>query len=95
VTQSNAASAEESAAAAEELNAQAGAMQGSVLALLRLVEGHRAVAVAGGRTDDEHATPQYVNRPKPRSPGVAMGGNGHGRPASAGAGDFSRISRRQ
>jgi uncharacterized phage infection (PIP) family protein YhgE len=39
VTQSNAASAEESAAAAQELNAQAVAMQASVAELLQFVEG--------------------------------------------------------
>jgi methyl-accepting chemotaxis protein len=46
VTQSNAASAEESAAAAEELNAQAVAMKESVAELLQLVGGnHQTVAV--------------------------------------------------
>jgi methyl-accepting chemotaxis protein len=39
VTQSNAANAEESAAAAEELNAQAGVMKQSVAELLKLVGG--------------------------------------------------------
>jgi methyl-accepting chemotaxis protein len=42
VTQSNAANAEESAAAAEELNAQAELMKQSVGELLRLVSGHSA-----------------------------------------------------
>ena len=40
VTQSNAANAEESASAAEELNAQAEAMREAVGELLRLVDGH-------------------------------------------------------
>ena len=42
VTQSNAASAEESAAAAEELNAQADIMKQSVAELLQLVDGASA-----------------------------------------------------
>jgi len=46
VTQSNAASAEQSAAAAEELKAQAVSMKDSVRELLRLVEGGAGVFVA-------------------------------------------------
>jgi methyl-accepting chemotaxis protein len=46
VTQSNAASAEESAAASEELNAQAVTMKESVEELMRLVEGDRQTAKA-------------------------------------------------
>jgi methyl-accepting chemotaxis protein len=46
VTQSNAASAEESAAAAEELNAQAVTMKESVAELMQLVEGVRQTSVA-------------------------------------------------
>ena len=42
VTQSNAANAEESASAAEELNAQADALKEAVVGLLRLVNGHAA-----------------------------------------------------
>ena len=42
VTQSNAANAEESASAAEELNAQANALRETVSELLQLVDGHRA-----------------------------------------------------
>jgi methyl-accepting chemotaxis protein len=45
VTQSNAASAEESAAAAEELNAQAVTMKESVAELMQLVEGVRQTSV--------------------------------------------------
>jgi methyl-accepting chemotaxis protein len=48
VTQSNAANAEESAAAAEELNAQAETMKQSVVALLTLVEGEKSSAAAIG-----------------------------------------------
>jgi len=47
VTQSNAANAEESAAAAEELNAQAATMKESVTELLQLVGGHQRTIVAG------------------------------------------------
>jgi len=57
VTQSNAANAEESAAAAEELNAQAEIMKGSVTELLRLVGG-------GG---------QIVETPPLKSAGAAPG----------------------
>ena len=46
VTQSNAASAEESAAAAQELNAQASVMKDSVEDLLKLVGASQAMAVA-------------------------------------------------
>lgn len=46
VTQDNAASAEESAAAAEELNTQAGAMKEAVAELLQLVGGNEAADVA-------------------------------------------------
>ena len=51
VTQSNAAGAEESAAAAEEMNAQATTLQGCVEELLQLVNGNRAAA--GGRAARE------------------------------------------
>jgi methyl-accepting chemotaxis protein len=45
VTQGNAANAEESAAAAEELNAQAFCLKGDVVELLRLVGGRNAATV--------------------------------------------------
>jgi hypothetical protein len=46
VTQSNAASAEESASAAEELNAQALTLKEAVAELLLMVDGHSAYAGA-------------------------------------------------
>jgi methyl-accepting chemotaxis protein len=75
VTQSNAASAEESAAAAEELNAQAYAMKDSVSQLLKLVGG-------GGIAQHEKAaeTPaksKLKNAAARKTLPVATNGNGH------------------
>jgi len=50
VTQGNAASAEESASAAEELNAQADALKEAVVELLRLVDGHQRGSSASNPT---------------------------------------------
>jgi methyl-accepting chemotaxis protein len=50
VTQSNAASAEQSAAAAEELNAQAEIMKRSIIELLELVAGHSSKRVHADRS---------------------------------------------
>ncbi len=69
VTQSNAASAEESASAAEELNAQAEMMKQSVEELLKLVGGNNRVAVTktaapvGGKAS--HAPKTGITRTAP------------------------------
>jgi len=55
VTQSNAASAEESAAAAQELNAQAAAMQESVAELLQLVGNGQAAELSAGAPSSHEA----------------------------------------
>jgi len=59
VTQSNAANAEESAAAAAELNSQAGAMKVSVAELLTLVGGH-ARQKSGATPVEEAADPVHA-----------------------------------
>jgi methyl-accepting chemotaxis protein len=80
VTQSNAASAEESASAAEELNAQADALKDVVTELLQLVDGKQARQ--GGQTlahpvkSEKHAhNPVAATMPKAHVP---ANGNGHG-----------------
>ena len=78
VTQSNAANAEESAAAAEELKAQADAMKDSVAELLKLVGG-------SGVTRQETAAKTQVKHPVSRKTApVTFNGNGqrhqNGRP---------------
>jgi methyl-accepting chemotaxis protein len=69
VTQSNAASAEESAAASEELNAQADTMYQSVAELLKLIGGNSEAAAepaaSSGRTKPAAAT---ASPPKPLAP---------------------------
>jgi hypothetical protein len=99
VTQSNAANAEESAAAAEELNAQAETMKDSVKQLLRLVGGNGASeAIRPGNT--------IVVRAEKRAPvtseaGVTtVQGNGHTRvtksasPARGTSLELAGVSRR-
>jgi len=82
VTQSNAANAEESAAAAEELNAQAETMKGSVAELLVLVGGRN-----GSKSGPASlATPVHGARPVLKQTASASGhgkGNGHARAAMA------------
>lgn len=73
VTQSNAANAEESAAAAEELNAQAATMKQSVLELVKLV---------GGAAPNQNKGPEIPMRPIATSVPVVKSngvvkGNGH------------------
>jgi methyl-accepting chemotaxis protein len=85
VTQSNAANAEESAAAAEELNAQAITMKESVAELLQLVGGSRQTTVtktaaAPPRAKEARSTRSAV---KPQAPAH---GNGHAPTAPARAG---------
>lgn len=71
VTQSNAASAEESASAAEELNAQADTLKDSVAELMRLVGGASTVA----ESTRSSATHRVV-KPSKRSADVTVAGNG-------------------
>ncbi len=71
VTQSNAATAEESASAAEELNAQAQTMKSGVVELLKLV---------GGSHQDE--TPTTIPTGKVNRP-MEFNGNGHSRRQSS------------
>jgi methyl-accepting chemotaxis protein len=74
VTQSNAASAEESASASEELSAQARELSEMVDALVRLVRGENAVI--GKRTSAATATVVAVKKPAPVEcrQGVAVNG---------------------
>jgi hypothetical protein len=71
VTQSNAANAEESASAAEELNAQAESLQVAVNELLQLVDGRQAHQGGPKTGHVKHAKASVkANAPK--------AGNGHG-----------------
>jgi methyl-accepting chemotaxis protein len=76
VTQSNAASAEESAAAAQELNAQAEIMQQSVNELLRLVGRHALANPAHPFVSSHRAKPVRSAVPAIKHP-AATNGNGH------------------
>ena len=80
VTQSNAANAEESAAAAEELNAQAGVMKQSVAELLRLVGSQVRADTMQTTASARSAKPVYAAAPTAKRPG-SMNGNGHSHPA--------------
>ena len=82
VTQGNAASAEESAAAAQELNSQASTMKQSVAALLQLVGGtvKAETSVAPLSFPKAQATAPAAKRP------AAIHGNGHFHAESATAG---------
>jgi methyl-accepting chemotaxis protein len=77
VTQSNAANAEETAAAAEELNAQATVMKDSVSELLQLVGGHRQGTVtataASARAKEVRRAPALTRSSAP------VHSNGHAR----------------
>jgi len=78
VTQSNAANAEESAAAAEELNAQATTMKESVTELLQLVGGNSQTTVARTTPTPSHAKSARMAAPKAKRPTTIHGnGNGH------------------
>ncbi len=88
VTQSNAANAEESAAAAQELNAQALAMKASVGELLQLVGGvHQATTVktvaAPTRAKPARKDGTVENRPAP----IHGNGHTHAAPLQAGVTD--------
>jgi methyl-accepting chemotaxis protein len=80
VTQSNAASAEESAAAAEELNSQAMMMKEAVSELTRLVgDTHGEVAaVASSAKNSRKSQPAYTSAPAPSASSKSFNGNGHG-----------------
>jgi methyl-accepting chemotaxis protein len=86
VTQSNAANAEESAAAAEELNAQAETMKQSVAELLRLVGGNSQTATATRtaaapmRAKEVRIAAPVAKRPAP----IHGNGHAHAEPAMAG-----------
>jgi transcription initiation factor TFIIIB Brf1 subunit/transcription initiation factor TFIIB len=71
VTQSNAASAEESAAAAQELNVQAEVMKAAVIGLLCLVDG---AAATGQKTPNKVAA---VAKPAPVVTNGVSKSNGH------------------
>jgi methyl-accepting chemotaxis protein len=90
VTQSNAANAEESAAAAEELNAQAVTMKDSVADLLQLVGGERQGTVT--RTTVAHAPAKSVHIASPTAKRAAPtngkgNGNGHSHAVKATTGN--------
>jgi methyl-accepting chemotaxis protein len=76
VTQSNAASAEESAAAAQELNAQAEIMKQSVAELLRLVGGQALASPAQPTVSSHRAKPVRSVVPAANHPASNVG-NGH------------------
>jgi methyl-accepting chemotaxis protein len=82
VTQSNAASAEESAAAAQELNAQAVLMKESVQELLQMVGGSPQTIKPGSAT-----SPRSNGMARPSAPAAKHSApthhNGHDRPATA------------
>jgi methyl-accepting chemotaxis protein len=80
VTQSNAASAEESAAAAQELSGQSEVMKQSVAELLQLVGGQSEAAARAPAAQVRPATPR-----QPAPIGRQMNGNGHARTAAPGA----------
>ena len=84
VTQSNAASAEESAAAAEELNAQALTMRNSVSELSNLVGGRENSRSIGAATPAARASKMQVAAPITRQSAPILG-NGHTRTAAASA----------
>ncbi len=81
VTQSNAANAEESAAAAEELNAQATTMKESVMELLQLVGGSSQPSVSRNTTAPVRTMKARMHAPAAkRSAPVHGNGNGNGHP---------------
>jgi methyl-accepting chemotaxis protein len=90
VTQSNAANAEESAAAAEELNAQAISMKESVTELLQLVGGNLQNAVTRTAAAPAYAKSVRIAAPAAKRTAPASGngnGNGHSHAAKVTAGN--------
>jgi methyl-accepting chemotaxis protein len=88
VTQSNAANAEESAAAAEELNAQAGAMKQAVAELLQLVGGVSTDDRPTGKTPARAGTAPIVAVASP-----VANGNGHHAQSARHAGNGAHTRR--
>ena len=86
VTQSNAANAEESASAAEELNAQAAVMQQAVSELLELVDGTRHTPPGTAASKPTHlARASGTYRPAPAQKTTnssKLNGNGHHSPSA-------------
>jgi methyl-accepting chemotaxis protein len=80
VTQNNAATAEESAAAAQELNAQAEVMKQSVTNLLQLVGGESATAERKPAAYTQHPQPVPANQ-SAATRCVPATHNGNGAPA--------------
>ena len=76
VTQSNAANAEESAAAAQELNSQAAAMRESVAELLQLVGGQGRTSGTATADATPHRQETRRSAPAGKRP-VSVHGNGH------------------
>ena len=86
VIQSNAANAEESASASEELSAQAMAMKSCVAQLLQLVgRSNRDAAAVGslGSRNAPRAEAAGWPRTKAKAQGAALSGNGHSAPPTA------------
>ncbi len=85
VTQSNAANAEESAAAAEELNAQATTMKESVMELMQLVGGNSQTTVNRTAAPPSRAREAHIAAPMARRPAPTNGnGHSHAEPAMTG-----------
>jgi len=86
VTQSNAANAEESAAAAEELNAQSAVMKESVMELLRLVDGsHEATVTKTTAASPRNRVARVVTPAAKRSTTVHGNGHAHAAPVAVSA----------
>jgi methyl-accepting chemotaxis protein len=85
VTQSNAATAEESAAAAEELNSQAEVMKQSVAELLRLVGSKSETAERKPAAYSRHTQPVHASEPTAKRlvPATLRNGNGNEHAAPA------------
>ncbi|MDR3457676.1 MAG: methyl-accepting chemotaxis protein [Verrucomicrobiae bacterium] len=86
VTQSNAATAEESAAAAQELNAQSEDMKRSVAELMKLVGGQSETSTTGPAPHTARAKALQAAIPKAKRH-LATNGNGHTHAATATAGN--------
>jgi hypothetical protein len=85
ITQSNAANAEESAAAAEELNAQASALKGAIAELLEIV-GNRHAPVQAAEPKKAQPQSELQKTPQPLVPVMPHRNgntNGNGKPAFA------------
>ena len=78
VTQHNAANAEESAAAATELNAQAEGIKEAVQELLQLVGGYSAPGISDRHNAINHRSPSQPVRAVANSPGHHGNGRNHG-----------------